>query len=335
MVALAQSLINHVAMVLDTSTSIEQYRLVKPLIQVADSQIQYLARRSTELDQETRSTVYKFADRTECLFYDKDVLRLPSIADVYRANGNTALIDATIKAIEDLKQTATLYGDHAFLVYVLTDGEENRSIHNRNDLFRVLAGLPDNWSVAALVPNKNGRTYAENCGFAPDNVAIWEVSADGVLAIGSKVQQATENFMQNRAVGIRGSKSIFKASTVNVDTSKLVEVHKNDYKIMFIGINEQRQIRDFVQEEVGSYKLGCAYYQLTKPVDVQARKKVAVLDTKAQKLYTGDAARQMVGIPLNQEVRVHPENHVDKMIFIQSTSVNRKLEPNTMLVIIK
>lgn len=108
--------------------------LASAVVKVADNQVAHLANRSKELNQETRATVYTFSDAAECVYYDKDVLRMPSLKGSYRIGGNTALIDATIQAIDDLSQTPQLYGDHAFLVYVLTDGEENRSSKKATDL---------------------------------------------------------------------------------------------------------------------------------------------------------------------------------------------------------
>src|SRR5262245_5192357 len=128
-----QNYINHIALVLDASSSMSPLR--DQVVKVADNQIEHLARRSKELDQETRVTVYTFASEIECLFYDKDVLRLPSLKTHYKAYGNTRLVDASIKALEDLSKTPELYGDHAFLAYVLTDGEENYS-SARPDILR-------------------------------------------------------------------------------------------------------------------------------------------------------------------------------------------------------
>ena len=99
-----ENIINHIVLVLDASTSMTH--LSSELIKVADNQIAHLAIRSKELDQETRITVYSFASsgydwrtpKIDCLVYDKDVLRMPSIAQVYQAKGNTPLIDATIVA---------------------------------------------------------------------------------------------------------------------------------------------------------------------------------------------------------------------------------------------
>ncbi|KPC83312.1 hypothetical protein ADL27_47255, partial [Streptomyces sp. NRRL F-6602] len=102
-------------------------RLSGKVIEVADQQIAYLARRSRELDQETRVTVYVFANKVECVIYDKDVLRMPSLKQLYRVGGMTALLAATLTSQRELAQTAQLYGDHSFLTFVLTDGQENAS----------------------------------------------------------------------------------------------------------------------------------------------------------------------------------------------------------------
>ncbi|MEU3878202.1 hypothetical protein AB0E87_30690, partial [Streptomyces sp. NPDC029704] len=85
-----QNYINHVALVLDASSSMSH--LSQKVVEVADQQIAYLARRSQELDQETRVTVYVFADKVECVIYDKDVLRMPSLKQLYRVGGMTALL---------------------------------------------------------------------------------------------------------------------------------------------------------------------------------------------------------------------------------------------------
>lgn len=81
--------------------------LTRELVKVADAQIAYLAQRSKELDQETRITVYTFNNTVQCVVYDKDVLRLPSIAEFYQPRGMTALIDATLKSQDDLSNLKT------------------------------------------------------------------------------------------------------------------------------------------------------------------------------------------------------------------------------------
>src|SRR5947208_332295 len=123
----SQNIINHVFLVLDASGSMKPWS--REVIKVADNQVAYLAQRSKELDQETRITIFQFSSGpAECLVYDKDVLRMPSISKLYTPTRYlTALIDATLLALDDLSLTPQRYGDHSFLGYILTDGRENDS----------------------------------------------------------------------------------------------------------------------------------------------------------------------------------------------------------------
>src|SRR5688572_12359138 len=101
MTKLQHTLKNHVAVAIDASSSMRG--LTNTVIRVADELIAHLAAESKRLNQETRVSVYVFADNVECLVYETDVLRLPSIAGSYVANGWTALLDATVQSIDDLQ----------------------------------------------------------------------------------------------------------------------------------------------------------------------------------------------------------------------------------------
>ncbi|MEU1947321.1 vWA domain-containing protein [Streptomyces sp. NPDC020125] len=340
-----QNYINHVALVLDASSSMSH--LSGKVVDVADQQIAYLARRSKELDQETRVTVYVFADKVECVIYDKDVLRMPSLKQLYRVGGMTALLAATLKSQRELAQTAQLYGDHSFLTFVLTDGQENAShrcpdapTKNPRELVQAVANLmqtqEDNWTLAVLVPDQMGKREAMQCGFPKDNIAIWDAtSTQGLEEAGQVIQQATENFMMGRAQGIRGSRAVFStgAEAVNKETIKaagLTPVNPSEYQL--IPVAREAAIREWVIECGHTYRTGGAFYQLSKSEKIQARKQIAVLEKKTDRVYTGPEARSLLGLP-DTEVRVKPDHNNDFTIFVQSTSVNRKLVPHTRLLL--
>lgn len=332
---MSENYINHVVLVLDESSSMHPHR--RDLIRVADGHIQYLARRSKELDQETRVSVYTFADTVQCRIYDKDVLRLPSIADLYRPNGMTALIDATVKSLDDLALTPQLYGDHAFLAFVLTDGAENRSRATSRDLSTRLNALPAHWTVAVLVPNQIGKFEAQGFGFPTDNIAIWDPSnAAGIAEAGTIIERATENFMTNRSRGVRGTRALFStgADAVNVATvtATLAPLSQSVYDVL--PVHSDAPIRDYVHSRGLSYTIGHGYYQLTKTETIQAGKGVAVREKRTGRFYTGPAARDLLGLPA-MDVRVKPDYNPDFDVFVQSTSVNRRLVVGTDLLIIK
>ncbi|MFE1458915.1 vWA domain-containing protein [Streptomyces sp. NPDC058735] len=340
----SQNYINHVALVLDASSSMAH--LSRKVVEVADQQIAYLARRSRELDQETRVTVYVFADAVECVIYDKDVLRMPSLKELYRAGGMTALLAAALKSQRELAQTAQLYGDHSFLTFVLTDGQENAShrcedapSRDARELVTAVADMmetqQDNWTLAVLVPDQMGKREAMQCGFPRDNIAVWDAtSTRGLEEAGQVIRQATENFMVGRTQGIRGSRAVFStgADAVNKDTIKaagLTPVDPSAYQL--IPVSRDAAIRDWVVECGHTYRTG-AFYQLSKSERIQARKRIAVLEKKTDRVYSGPEARALLGLP-DTEVRVRPDHNDHFTIFVQSTSVNRKLVPHTRLLL--
>lgn len=329
--------INHVALVLDASSSMLDNGKHLGLIKIADAQIEELARTSKERDQETRVSVYVFNYGVECVIFDKDVLRLPSIKDFYKPYGMTALVDATIKSQDDLAQTAQMYGDHAFLTFVITDGIENHSMAQPYQLAQRLEGLPENWSVACFVPDRHGVQQAKKFGFPADNIVQWDAtSAEGVAEVGKKVSEATNTFMTMRESGVRGSKSLFSTSIGDVNkgtikNAKLKALPKNKYKLL--KVNENAPIREWVQGQGISYQLGIAFYQLTKRETIQPQKNIAVMEKKTGKIFTGPEARNLLGLPDN-EVRVSPDFNPDFEVFVQSTSVNRKLVEGTQLLVL-
>lgn len=340
------NIINHIVLVLDASTSMTH--LSNELIKVADNQIAHLASRSQEMDQETRITVYTFASgginwrtpKIDCLVYDKDVLRMPSISQVYKAEGNTPLIDATIVALDDLAQTPEKYGDHSFLVYVLTDGQENISRHGSEHLRRKIADLPDHWTIAAFVPDQYGVHEAKRHGFPAQNIAVWDATTvRGLEEAGLRIRETTETFMQARShakktgTTFRGTRSLFTLkdpSLAEIKGANLTALHRGQYRLYDVPVVDR--IDEFVERQTGrAYKLGEAYYQLSKREEIQPQKKIAILGKDG--LYTGAEARRLLGLP-DTHVKVSPNDNPDYEIFVQSTSVNRKLMPGTKLLVL-
>lgn len=358
-----QNYINHIALVLDSSTSMGHH--ADQLVKVADDQIAYLARKSKEMDQETRVTIYSFDNVVECLTYDKDVMRLPSIKERYIVGGQTALIEATLKSLDDLAHTWEGYGDHSFLVFVLTDGEENASggrWHNSPAERRVwsdrlsarLASLPDHWTVAVLVPNQLAKREAVGDGFPKDNIAIWDTtSQQGVEEAVSVIRKATDDFMTGRTKGVRGTRTVFTTGgsidAASIKAANLTPLKPSQYVLIPVVPDEEAykervakglktadarpEIQPFVQSVNQQYRVGKAYYQLSKREKIQGNKAVAVVEKKTAKVYVGDAARQLAGLP-DYELSVKPEDNAEFQLYIQSSSTNRKLEIGTKLLLL-
>ena len=324
--------INHVIFCIDSSSSMSSS--ASNVIKVFDNQISYLARRSLEVNQETRISIYTFADKPECIIYDKDALRLPSLEKKYIPRGNTALVDATILSLDDLAQTPQKYGDHSFLIYVITDGEENASINKPSELVKRISALPDNWTLGVFVPNQTGVHEAKKFGFPANNISVWETTQKGIEKAGDTICAATENYFVGRTKGVRGTKNLFdlNASGLNQVKSVLTELDPSQYNIF--PVRKEQDIKSFVEIwTLNPMRIGSAYYELSKPELIQAYKQVCIQDKTNGKVYSGPQARLTIGLP-DHEVKVNPISHCKYKIFVSSTSNNRKLVAGTQLLVL-
>lgn len=235
------NLTTHVSIVLDRSVSMSH--LKDKTIQVADELVAYLAEQSKKMNQEWRASILSFGNTVECHIWDMDVLRLPSMKEHYRIDGNTALVDAALMALDDGDKITEHRGDHAFLVYIITDGEENWSLRNgihgssifgRVPFEKVAAtmkaridGLKDNRTIAVLAPSNQGVREVEKLGFK--NIFLWDTSSEAGLESASRaIKTSASTYMEARtqgAVGLRAMKgSLFVGGNVDAAAIKAADL---------------------------------------------------------------------------------------------------------------
>lgn len=356
---LKKHFVNHVALVIDKSGSMQGHS--EQLVRVVDEFVKGLAEESDRLGHETRISLYAFDHLVENLVWDMDVKHLPSMRGLYTVeNGATALIQASVKALDDLGHIWEEYGEHSFLQVVVTDGEENASgadtTGSRHDLMpdgravldewrsRIadkMNTLPDHWTSAIMVPNSLAKRTAQQYGFPTGNISIWDADSDqGVEEAIGAVKTAATRFLRDREHGVRGTRNLFAMgqdlSAADVK-SNLQALDAGKY--VLIPVDQRTSIRDFVTGAGHPYKTGCAFYELSKREKVQANKQIAVAEKDPAtgrmtgKVFTGPAARQLLGLPAT-EVTVAPGSNDAYTVFVQSTSVNRKLVPGTMLLVL-
>lgn len=343
-----QPLINRIAFVIDASTSMQGRE--RDVVKVIDNQVAYLARRSKELGQETRVSIASFADAMAWLVYDVDVLRLPSIEGLFRAEGNTALIEATVQSQEDLALTPELAGDYSYLTFVVTDGQENVSETADGDrmtgrhLHSMLQSQGDNWTVAVLVPDMRGKREAIGFGFPKDNVAIWDTtSVEGMTEVGETITAATESYLTGRASGQRGSRQIFSTGPEAVNnatvTAALQPVPMDKYALIPVVTTGEKGVKTradkFIKDNCGmTFRIGTVYYEWSKKETVQPQKKLAVVQKSTGKVFmgSGDEVRKLIGLP-NLNTREAPKANPDFTVFVQSTAPNRNLIEHTKVLV--
>lgn len=342
--------INHVNKLIDVSGSMRGRS--QDVIKVVDNQVKFLAQLSRDTDQETRVSIYFFDDVVECVVFDTDVLRLPSIADLYHVRGMTALRDAFIQSQKELAQTCQLYGDHAFLTFGFTDGLENASTSPHHELVSLLKNQGPNWTTAIFVPDINGKLAAIAAGFPEGNVSIWNTeSATGVEEVGQEMQAATSGFYKMRAAGVSGTKKLFSTdpTTVNAATiqaAKLQPLVKGTYDLVAVAriksgegtLNKDKkpcwEIKAFLEHNGLKFVLGHNFYKLAKQELIAGDKRLAIREKSTNNVYVGDGVRGMIGLS-DQIQRVAPDKNPEYDIFVQSKSNNRYLFHGDEILVLK
>jgi hypothetical protein len=332
-----QLLKNHVAILLDTSGSM--YNIIEDMQKVLEQRIEFLRKMSLDFNQETRISIYTFNGKPECIVYDTDVTR-PIDLGKFKADGGTALLDCLNQSICELKLLPEIHGDHAYIVYILSDGCENcsRTIDS-NTMRTKLKSLKENWTIAGYVPNMDAGKYLESYGIPKGNIERWDADKKGIAEVEDTFDRSMTQYYSSRQSGVRSSQTIFSGlkdvNSANV-TKVLDELSKKDFTIV---INEDVKalwIRDIVEDKTGKkYVKGNSYYELVKNEHVQPSKNIIIQNKKTGKAYSGGNARQLLGLPSNMEVKLNVGDYGEWLVYVQSTSHNRNVIPKQRILVLK
>jgi len=255
----------------------------------------------------------------------------------YKADGQTPLWDAVGELIDMMSLVPDINESGvSFLVMVITDGQENSSIRwSANSLMKKIKELQstDKWTFTFRVPQGYASQLSHLLGIPRGNVVEWEQTERGIRGSMVQTQAAVRTLYQKKKQGIQSSSSFY--ADLSQVTMKEVKNTLTDisakvtiWKVKDGGI----QIRDFVEKKKKEYQLGCAFYQLTKREEVQGQKLFVIRHKISGKVYSGEEARDMMGLPIGGSIKMAPGDHGDYDIFVQSTSINRKLIAGTELL---
>lgn len=254
----------------------------------------------------------------------------------YEANGSsTPLFDSVGELIDQLSEVPDAEDPSvSFLVMVITDGQENASRkHTAESIKKKMRDLQntDRWTFTFRVPYGYKQSLV-NLGVPSGNILEWEQTERGFETATTRTWNAVDTYYQGRVRGQTMSSNFY--SDLDQVKSKDLKKELEDItkQVSFFNIQRTCQIRDFVESKVGNYRLGKSFYQLNKPEKLQGNKLIAIRDRINGKVYAGDAARKLMNLPVGGEIKLHPGNHANYDVFIQSTSVNRKLLPSTELM---
>lgn len=271
-----------------------------------------------------------------------DVKQIPTLKSYVANGGSTPLWDSVGLAIDSLLRCPVdPEDDVSYLVMIVTDGGENSSRQwNANSLRAKINELQatDRWTFVFRVPKGYGRSIQQALGIPSGNILEWETTERGMEKSTTLSASAVGSFYSARAAGSTSSKSFYTdLSAVSkeeiqhqlVDISAQVRIHT----VNQAGVVE---IKPFIEQVEGNFEKGTVYYQLTKPEKaVQEYKVICVHDLSNGHVYAGHAARQLLGLPTSGTIRLVPKNHAGYEVFIQSTSLNRRLPQGTKALVWK
>lgn len=261
-----------------------------------------------------------------------------NITDYTVQGRGTPLWDSVGLIIENLEKIPVVESDNtAFLVMVTTDGEENASQNwTAASIQKKMQQLQatDRWTFVFRVPVGYKRNLV-SMGIADGNIMEWDQTEKDLLRAGEQTVTGIQNYFSERSRGVTHSNTFYAnvAQINKADLNANLEEVTQEYNVVFVPNKYDRAaIKDFCVDTVGGYMLGNALYQLSKPETVQERKEICIRDKYSGRIYRGKQARVLLGLPTYGNIKVAPGNGGNYDIFVQSTSVNRKLVKDTYLL---
>lgn len=251
----------------------------------------------------------------------------------WRADGGTPLYDGIGNMIELLDALPDVNKeDVSMLVMVTTDGKESHSFTYNTESISALIKerqATGRWTFVFRVP-KGEEHRIRNLGVPPDNIQIWDTTTKGMEASTAINTAAMDGYFAARSAGKKSSGS-FYADASKVDTSALKELDPKKISLYVVRDDQNAMwIRDFILTHRTEYLKGSAFYQLTKTeARVSHTKMIVIRDRATGKMYSGPEARKMIGLPDGRNARLHPGDHKEYDLFIQSESFNRHLVAGT------
>lgn len=327
----------YIAIVLDESSSMSSIRnaAVTAFNKIVDS----IKKEANASGQETYLTFVKFNGFVHPQYDNKEVELVPTLHSIY-PNGSTALFDGVGLTSEKLEKIKLGKKD-AVLVIAITDGEENSSVkyeqHNGKiqELMRRL-GATDQWTFTYQVPKGTKDSFCRNFSIPEGNVAEWEQTDIGTEEMGVHTMTALSGYYTSRKLGHTSTDKFYvdlhnmKSSTVKKELDDI----SNQFKLL--QVDKQGPIKEFVERKTKRpYSLGTTFYQLVKTEKIQAGKDVLIMEKDKLAVWGGWEARDLIGLPQGVDAKVVPANLGKYEIYVKSTSVNRKLEKNSKVLVRK
>jgi len=244
--------------------------------------------------------------------------------------GMTSLFYATKEAT----QKAMSFGKPC-LVYLITDGDATDSDRNGASS-AVAAALATNRITFACVGPAAASTFFRSCGIPDTCVRKWDgVDKTDLNKVTQQAAQGVSNYAQARSVGKTKMDSFFVDVVASAITPERVKKELRDItsSLRVRKINKFEVMKDYVETELKLTLVpGAGYYPLQKAEVLKQGRRIIVQIRGESHYYAGPAARKLLGLPEDRDVKVEPKNLGELVVYFQSASPTRKLLPGTQFL---
>ena len=266
----------------------------------------------------------------------------PITESQYDTEGSaTPLFDSVGQLIEQLQSSPDANNpDVSFMVMAITDGMNNVTRQwSGNALSKRIRDLQntDRWTFVFRVPRGNKHDLVK-LGIPEGNIQEWEQTEKGMTIATTQTRAAFTQYYSGLKSGVRSTKG-FYTNLKDVDPAQLkrdlIDISKKVELWIVKDAAEGATIREFVINKLKGKEFvkGTAFYQLIKPErEVQDYKQIVIRNKKTGVIYGGANARDTLGLPHYGTIRLSPGEQGDWDVFVQSTSINRKLPVNSIVL---
>ena len=324
---------NRFVLCIDTSSSMcgihEDARVA------VNSMLDTIRTQTEQQGQYSEVAIVEFNSTAKVLLKMTDINRVQNL-NTYVTMGSTALNDGIVLGVETADNGDAETG---FLVLTFTDGEENVSKVSTHDLKNYIKQYQNrgNWTFAFQVPMGKRNWVADRYGVPLDNVREWEQTQVGTQVMASSNTVGLSNYMTMRSSGVTASPSFYCQPDLSGLKPTQLKKKLTDLSAKFKSytVDKETPIKEFVEAKTKkNYVIGSSFYALTKKEKVQPNKSVLIVQKGKTEIWGGDEARELIGLPTNgSSATVEPGNHAMYDIYINSTSVNRKLVRGTKVLV--
>lgn len=323
--------ITHVGMLIDRSVSMQSHtegvkRTFKDLIAPIHE---------TAVNQDVRLSVWSFGSMcySPVLFEARCQDLDSKYIDSYEATDHsTALHDSFLTVINSLSRLPDANDlNSSFLIVVITDGDNN--VGNRlkevKNLVMEKQGT-DRWTFVVSTPQRFVNLVNRQLGIPMGNIKGWnEGDSRGMDAVASAHVSGIRNYMGVRASGATSTNNYFVEANIGRQgirtvTKDLVPEQLTRFKRL--KVTKASDVKTLTESKGLKFELGRIFYQLQKPEVIQHYKEIILQRRNdAGKMYGGTQVRDKLGIPHGTNGKVVPGNLGEWIVWVQSTSPNRKL----------